>query len=81
MKRAAHFTLVALAAAVWGCGTEQTVSGPPLDVGPGLSDTAADTCSGDACAVCDGQPEKAPCDDANPCTTGDMCQAGQCVGD
>jgi hypothetical protein len=33
----------------------------------------------DLAAIC--TPDDAPCDDANPCTTGDLCVAGACTGD
>jgi len=44
--------------------------------------------AGNPCLVCDAQTRQrdwtphngVPCDDRNPCTTGDVCQDGQCAG-
>jgi len=43
-------------------------------LGPGSS------CAACVVGPCSGQPNGTPCDDANACTTGDVCTAGSCVG-
>ena len=50
-------------------------------VGPGCDD--ADACTSEVCLAgggCDHPPHTGPCDDGNPCSEGEHCDAGFCVG-
>ena len=38
-------------------------------------------CRGGACSPCTGKTDGVPCDDDDPCTSGDGCVAGACVGE
>ena len=53
-------------------------------VGTPKNCTDGNICTEDECnpstGICDHINNMVPCDDGNPCTTGDHCDAGQCVG-
>jgi hypothetical protein len=61
------------------CFTESCVGGWPITC---TSDSCATrACNGTAtCAVLSTAPDGTPCEDLNPCTQGDTCQAGGCTG-
>ncbi len=75
------------AACAFVCGDGTVGPGEECDDGdtePG--DGCSGVCTQEACHVCAGQPSVctpdngASCDDGNPCTTPDQCDAGACVG-
>jgi hypothetical protein len=68
------------------CTVKDTCSGEACIAGGPYNCSDNNACTEDACsnvsgaASCTSTPNTAPCDDANACTSGDMCASGACAG-
>ena len=75
----------AIALALWtgptlsaGC-SDESAPGIPLDVM--AAEVASDVpCDGPTCSPCVASADGVPCDDLDPCTGGDACVSGACIG-